>query len=376
MKVETRKWAKNLWNVPANLPDAQLVIYFAGQGVLNSGERYLEIKAAYPSAHILGCSTGGEIFGDEVMDNSIVLSAISFANTTIKTANIAITNSEQSFGAGQKIAEQLVAPDLTNVFIVSDGTNVNGSELVRGIYDILDKKVVVTGGLAGDGADFKTTFVGVDSAPATNMIAAVGFYGTSLKIGYGSVGGWDAFGPKRTITKARGNVLYELDGSPALDLYKKYLGDDAENLPSSALLFPLSIHPADDEKHNIVRTVVGVDEAEKTMTFAGDIPEGYVAQLMRGDFDNLMEGAAQAAHLADFTKDGKNSLAILVSCIGRKLLLGQRISDETEAVADIFERLVPTIGFYSYGEICHQQFTGECSLHNQTMTVTLFYEPD
>lgn len=375
MKVETRKWINNSWSAPANLPDAQLVIYFAGKCILGSGERYAEIKSAYPTAHILGCSTGGEIFADEALDNSISLSAIYFAKTTIKTASINITNSDESFNAGREIASKLAAPDLTNIFVLSDGINVNGSDLVRGMYDVLPKNVVITGGLAGDGADFKETFVGVDSTPERNKIAAVGFYGDALKISYGSVGGWDAFGPKRTITKARGNVLYELDGKPALDLYKKYLGDDATNLPSSALLFPLSIHPVGDEKQSMVRTIVGVDEAKKTMTFAGDIPEGYIAQLMRGDFDNLIDGAGKAAGLAGFGNiNSSNSLAILVSCIGRKLLLGQRISDEIEAVAEVFNNNIPTIGFYSYGEICHHQFTGVCGLHNQTMTVTLFNE--
>ena len=377
MRTELIQYKNSAWSKPAELASAQLVLYFAGKKLLNSGERYLELKIFYPTAHILGCSTGGEIFGDEVLDDTISVAAISFQHTTLKTASVHVESIHDSFNAGKEIAESLAATDLTNVFILSDGINVNGSELVRGIYEVLDKKIIVTGGLAGDGADFKQTLVGLDATPETNIIAAIGFYGKHLKIGYGSVGGWDAFGPKRAITKSRGNVLYELDGKPALDLYKHYLGADAAKLPSSALLFPLSIHPAEDEKSAIVRTVVGVDEKEKTMIFAGDVPEGYIAQLMRGNFDNLVEGAAKAASLSNFDDNSAgNSVAILVSCIGRKLLLGQRISDETEAVAEIFKREIPTIGFYSYGEICHQQFTGECGLHNQTMTVTLLHESD
>jgi len=377
MKVALSTWNKEtFWQGKDALPDAQLVIYFGGKGTLDSGEHYQELKSLYPKAHLLGCSTGGEIYNREVLDGSIVAAAIQFERTALRTSVVSIAGNDESFSAGQKLAQALQQPDLTNIFILSDGTNVNGSDLVRGLYDVLDEKIIVTGGLAGDAADFGTTFVGLDHAPQPKSIAAVGFYGKGLQVGYGSVGGWDSFGPKRKITKSKNNVLYELDGKPALDLYKQYLGPDAERLPGSALLFPLSIRPEQESRHEMVRTVVGIDEAEKSVTFAGDIPEGFTAQLMRGDFNHLVEGAAAAAGLANLATPNPHSLAILVSCIGRKLLLGQQTSDETEAVAEIFQNAIPTIGFYSYGEICHQQFTGKCGLHNQTMTVTLLHEPE
>lgn len=374
MRTERLAWvtAKG-WNHKPQLTDANLVVYFGGPGVLDSGQRYQELKAGYPNAHIVGCSTGGEIWGADVTDNSLVVAAVKLDKTPLRAFSTQITDNQDSFLTGSVIAEKLNAPDLSYVLVLSDGTNVNGSDLIRGIYSVLDEKVIVTGGLAGDGADFKRTLVGLDAPPVEKLVAAVGFYGDALRVGYGSAGGWLPFGPLRLITKSSDNVLYELDGRPALDLYKEYLGESAKKLPGSALLFPLSIQPTESSEHETVRTIVGVDEASKSMTFAGDVPEGYRAQLMRGDFNRLVDGAIKAAELAT-AESSENSLAILVSCIGRKLLMGQSISDETEAVADAFGHRVPTIGFYSYGEICHQQFTGKCSLHNQTMTITTLYE--
>lgn len=375
MRVEQCLWSKkNGWQGENSLKGAQLVLYFGGKGLLDCGERYRELAAMYPNAHLLGCSTGGEIHNSEVWDDSIVAAALHFEKTSLRAAVLDIAAIEDSFAAGKKLGEELKGPGLSNIFLLSDGTNVNGSDLVNGLYSVLDKNIIVTGGLAGDAADFGVTLVGLDAPAAPRRIAAVGFYGDALKVGYGSVGGWNAFGPKRRITKSKANVLYELDGRPALDLYKQYLGPEAAHLPGSALLFPLNVHPDKDPDNNAVRTVVGVDEKEKTMTFAGDMPEGSIAQLMQGDFNNLVDGAGAAAELARAAHPGNDSIAILVSCIGRKLLLGQRISDETEAVAAAFGYKVPTIGFYSYGEICHRQFTGECGLHNQTMTVTVLHE--
>jgi len=206
------------------------------------------------------------------------------------------------------------------------------------------------------------------------MVAAIGFYGEALQVNYGSVGGWDPFGPERVITKSQGNILYELDNKPALELYKTYLGDEAKSLPGSGLLYPLTIRENKESSHELVRTIVGIDEEKQSLIFAGDVPEGYISRLMKGNFNNLIEGALKAATMAQGKSKLENGLALSVSCIGRKLLLGQRISDETEIVNESFNGKIPIIGFYSYGEICHHSFTNKCDLHNQTMTITYLSE--
>ena len=238
----------------------------------------------------------------------------------------------------------------------------------------LPANVVITGGLAGDGPRFGSTCVGSDGEPEAGLVAAVGFCGDSIQVGHGSVGGWETFGPERLVTRADGNVLYELDGQPALTLYKKYLGPEADALPGSALLFPLSIRRQGDTQFDLVRTIVGIDEKAQSMTFAGDVPQGAIAQLMRGSFDRLIEGAGQAATESMLEPSSGDTLAVLVSCIGRKLLMGQRIADEVEAVADALGTRCTQVGFYSYGEISPHHASGVCDLHNQTMTVTTFSE--
>ena len=276
------------------------------------------------------------------------------------------------------MAGVLAAPDLVGIFVLSDGLNVNGSELVAGITGAVGKQVAVTGGLAGDGADFHETLVGANCVPRKQTVAAVGFYGSAIRIGHGSAGGWDEFGPRRQITRSRGNVLFEFDGQPALDLYELYLGDEeARGLPGSGLLFPLRIFDPERPDHDIVRTILAVDHEARSMTFAGDVPEGWTAQLMRGNFDRLAAGAAMAARQAadgiGQTPTG-DQLAILVSCIGRRLLMGQHTADELEAASGEFGPHIPQLGFYSYGEISPHRVSGVCELHNQTMTVTTIAE--
>lgn len=376
MKYEQQLWSKETgWkNILGQIePDkATLVLYFGGREAIQSGEIYRSLATQYPKAHVVGCSTGGEIVGSEVHDNTVTSIALQFTATRIKVTSCPITTN--SFDTGVKIAQDLKADDLVGIFVLSDGIVVNGSDLVSGVTSLIDKKIPLTGGLAGDGSLFQQTLVGCDDVPQPKNVAAIGFYGSHCKIGHGTMGGWTPFGPERIITRSEGNVLYELDGKPALSLYKTYLGEEAKNLPGSALLFPLSIRKSDNSGF-IVRTILSIDEEKQSMTFAGDIPEGQIAQLMRASFNHLIQGAEEAAEQATLSEiQEEKPLAILISCIGRKLLMGQRIADEVEAVQNVFGHSIPQIGFYSYGEISPLSDTGVCYLHNQTMTITTISE--
>jgi hypothetical protein len=369
------------WAPVAKRPDeVALVFYFGARDVLACGRRYRELRAMFPSAHILGCSTGGQINNSDVNDDGIVAAAISLDSTRLKLVHHHIVDASHSWDCGETIGKALMAHDLAGVFLLSDGLNVNGSELVNGLVSVIGPGIPLTGGLAGDGADFTETLVGGDCAPRSRSVVGLGFYGKAIRIGHGSAGGWDLFGPRRQVTRSDGNVLFELDGKPALDLYEHYLGpEDSEGLPGSALLFPIQVHDAEQPDSAVVRTVLAVDRERRSMTFAGDVPQGWTAQLMRGTFDRLAEGAADAARQAQASlKAGQDDhqFSILVSCIGRKLLMGQRTSDETEAAAAELGTDTLRLGFYSYGEISPHAKSGICELHNQTMTVTTFAESE
>jgi len=377
MQIEQKQWTNDSqWqNSGTNgvSEEANLVLAFGSRGALSDSARFNEMRAFYPNAHILTGTTSGEILGIEVSDDTIALTAIKFDRTALRTASLKISEQENSFEAGKALGLELIAEDLAHVFVLSDGLQVNGSELVKGISEALPNGISVTGGLAGDAANFEKTLVGLDSAPSEGNVVAVGLYGSSLKIGHGTQGGWDPFGPERIVTKSASNVLYELDGQSALDLYKTYLGDKAKELPGSGLLFPLAVKETSDSKA-VVRTLLAIDEEAHSMTFAGDLPEGSVVQLMKANFEKLIDASAEAAE-STIEKTGIDAeLAILVSCVGRKLLLDQRIEEEVEEVQAVLGDHTKMTGFYSYGEISPLNEDFNCDLHNQTMTITTFRE--
>jgi len=365
---------------PGKLRDVQLALVFGGPEALKESSLRDVVGAAYPDAYLLGCSTAGDIFGTQVSDDSLVVTAMRFERTRVLGRSTRIDGPEDSFAAGERLAQSLAGEGLVHVFVLSDGLHVNGSKLVEGLASNLPPDVTVTGGLSGDGPRFKETLVlgGLSGngagLPEPRTIAAVGFYGRGLRVGYASLGGWDPFGPERLITRSEGNVLYELDGRSALDLYKTYLGPHARELPASGLLFPLSLR-AEDGGTPVVRTILAVDEEESSMTFAGDVPTGSYARFMKANFDRLIDGAVGAARTS-YEAVGSTSpdLALLVSCVGRKLVLKQRVEEEVEGVREVLGDRTVLAGFYSYGEISPFTPDARCELHNQTMTITTLTE--
>jgi hypothetical protein len=378
MKIDQSTWTMAQgWTpaIPGELgASAQLVLIFGAPAPLQDSCHLETIRRAYPNAYLLGCSTAGEICGTRVLDDSLVVTAVHFEATRLQGSRISLREARDSFHAGRSLAESLDPASLAHVLVLADGMKVNGSELVRGLAEQLPPGVAVTGGLAGDGTRFGQTLVWFDGLPEAEQVAVLGFYGDRLKVGYGSVGGWDPFGPERLVTRAAGNVLYELDSQSALGLYKRYLGAHAAALPASGLLFPLSLRD-NDGGIGVVRTMLSMNEDDQSITFAGDVPEGAYVRLMKGNLDRLIAGASQAAQISYATIGAESpELAILISCVGRKMVLKQRIEEEVEGVRSILGEHTALAGFYSYGEISPFASSARCELHNQTMTITTLSE--
>jgi hypothetical protein len=374
MELATFRYADGAWSEPFPELDSDrtLVVAFAAPAYAERADVLAELAAAFPRSVLLGCSTSGEIQQARVHDDSVAVAAVRFASTRVRRARAALTSPDGSFAAGAALAGELAGSGLRAVLVLSEGVHVNGSQLVRGLSAHVPEHVVITGGLAGDGARFAKTWVLGSDGPEAHAVVAVGLYGDQLRITHGSQGGWDAFGPERRITASSGNVLYALDGRPALELYKAYLGERAAELPSSALLFPLAVRDSMNATASVVRTVLSVDETTQSMTFAGDIPTWHYAKLMRANFDRLILGARGAGQAALGDHAGP-TLSIAISCVGRRLVLGERTDEEIEAALDTLPAAAQQIGFYSYGEISPHA-TGRCDLHNQTMTLTVLSE--
>ena len=372
MQVAQAQWSpENQWLGLESVASPDLLLVFGDRESIGVSSAIGELRAAYPSAALVGCSSAGTIHGDSVLDQGLSATAIRFKHARARAVTIGVEE-KNARAAAQRLGSELIENDLQHVFVLSEGLRVNGTDLARGFAGALPKHVGISGGLSGDGTRFERTLVAFNDTVGTARLVAVGLYGSAqdLSVCSGSLGGWDPFGPARLVTRSLANVLYELEGEPALTLYKRYLGAHAIDLPASGLLFPLSIEGA-GLAGPLVRTILGIDAKQGSITFAGDVPEGAFARLMKANMERLIDGATGAAQQC--RNASAPDLTILVSCVGRKLVLDQRVEEEVEAVRQTLGRSAPICGFYGYGELGPTR-SGVCELHNQTMTVTTLSE--
>ena len=352
---------------------ANLVLAFGERVFLEKTAPYQKLKSLYPNANIVICSSSGQISNMNLVQNNLVATAIAFEKTKIKVTEIDILLNPDIKLLGKKIKDDLLSDDLKSILVISEGSLINGTELINELILQTREAVPIFGGLAGDEYNFEKTIVGLNSDASPGKIVAIGFYGDNIHFGFASEGGWSDFGPEREVTHSEKNILYKIGDRFALDLYKEYLGKYAEELPGSSLYFPLSMKE-NAMSEPVVRTILSIDEEKKSMTFAGDIPIGSQVRLMKGNFDKLIDASYSAASLIHKNQSNKPELALLVSCVGRKIVLGDRIEEEIEVVKEVFGDKMLVCGFYSYGEISPTLNKVACELHNQTMTITTIYE--
>lgn len=376
MQLQHYKYSKD-WNETFDTTldsEKTLILVFGSSDKELVKKPLKELQQAFPNSIIIGASTAGEIFMDEVHKDSIIVTIVKFETTQIKLATREIKKINDSFRIGEEMSDELQANDLANIFILSDGLNINGSQLTDGFNANLNTGVLASGGLASDKANFISTWILINGEAKSNFVSAIGLYGKNIRIGYGSHAGWDILGIKKKVTKAVDNTVYTLDNKPILDIYKRYLGEKAKDLPASGLLFPLGIYNDGIKENIIVRTVLGVNEEEKSITFAGDIPEASTVCLMKSNNDKLISAALDAGEEIDLQDyQDEAFLSIAISCIGRKLVLKQRVEEELEATLEHLPKNTLQVGFYSYGEISPSGIKS-CDLHNQTMTLTSIWE--
>ena len=352
---------------------ANLVLVFSSVKRFNEGKLQGTLKKRYPTAQIVGCTTSGEISADGVFDDSVQITAIQWQKVIQRVAQSKSSNMQDSFETAVNLAKQLKADELRTVLVISDGLNINGSELISGFQSVLGDTPII-GGLAGDGGAFVKTLQLFNDTISDHMVIAVGLYGDSLVTSSGALGGWRPYGPPRKVTRSEKNVVYELDGKPALSLYQMYIGAAfSKGLPGSGLKFPLAVIEEGKREVEKIRTLLAIDPKENSLTFAGNVEEGETVRLCQTNHDRLVEGAGSAANLVldglDAAKTNQPGLALCVSCVGRKGVMAEQVVDEVKLVQQILGPQTSVTGFYSYGEIAPRPNTTDSVLHNQTMTI-------
>jgi hypothetical protein len=334
------------------------------------------IREGAGTDHIVGCTSDGEISNAGLSMNSAVLAGVLSDDIDFEIVVVEGLKKD-SAAAGRRLADGFSsAPKCVQIF--SDGLTGNGCAIIEGITSVLGDRIPVTGGAAGDNGRFTKTLQFGYGRIYTDAICAIAFLG-DFRLGTGLDSGWAPIGVPKQVTKASGSVVYELNGEPALNVYERFLGDHAHKLPAIGVEYPLgfirpSIH-GDQEDLYVLRATMSVDRKARSITFAGEIPEGAHVNLTCGDNTSILEAAGNAARQARSTYgDVTPGIIFCYSCMARKIVLGSHTEKEIEQVRAEFGPHVPLIGFYTYGEFCPVSHGAPTFLHNETITLNVVGE--
>ncbi|WP_248722634.1 FIST signal transduction protein [Seonamhaeicola sp. ML3] len=349
-----------------------LVMVFGDRKEFEEPRIYKAIEKFFPKGHVVFASSSGNVTSNSIDEDCITITAVEFERSEFKVRTINLNDTElNSYKAGMELVNKLPKDKLKYIMVLSDGTFVNGSELTRGMNFVVDNHVLITGGLCSDDYRFQRTMVSYNENPKDGEIVGIGFYGDTLEVASSTESGWMPFGVERTVTKSVGNILYELDNKPALNIYQKYIGDLSKNISAASMNYPLGVQE-DDQYYP--RTILNINKDYNAMFFAGDIPANSKVQFMMTNPAELIGASIQTAKQAREKMINEPKLAMFFSGLGRKQFLDQRTIEEVLEVRDTIGKDVIISGFYSYGEIAPNNEENMCKLHNQSVALTLISE--
>ncbi|MRG94581.1 FIST signal transduction protein [Polyangium spumosum] len=314
---------------------------------------------------VVGCSTFAEIGEEGGLSRSVTAMGLCLGGG-VEAEGFSVEDlAGREREAGRELGERARAFGPKLLVLLADGL-VNTDRLIQGLQDILGATFPIVGGMAIDDGRFERAYEILDRRVLSGGAVALGFRGP-VELVAGAKSGWVPIGATHICTRVEnGNVVLEIDGRPALDLYLEYLGPRAGEMPSVSADFPIGIVDA-QEAIALLRSVKGVDEARRALVFGGDIPEGARIRMTRATRDDVIRGANEvgAKLVASMPEP---SLALFFDCGGRKMVLGPRYREE---LRETFARLegVPKVGFYCAGEF--SPVDGVTMHHDETFTMAL-----
>ena len=327
------------------------------------------------TGNLIGCTTGGEISDLGISTGSAVLGGIVTDKIDFHIAS-AVNLKQDSEEAGKNLARQLPG-NVSHVQLFSDGLTGNGCAILRGINSVFKGQTPIVGGTAGDDGKFQRTWQFAGDKLLSDAVVAIGFSG-DFRIGTGAKSGWAPIGVAKKVTRASGNTLYELNGESALKVYERFLGKHAAKLPAIGVEYPLGLTESNRDRWSdggeydsfLLRATMSVDRRQGSITFAGEIPEGARVHLTCGDSASILSAVEKAAREAiSDLGGGLPNVVFCYSCYARKIVLGRRITEETDIVRQSIGKDTPLMGFYTYGEFCGVSSDSACYLHNETISL-------
>lgn len=327
-----------------------------------------EIDRAFPDIELIGCTTDGELSSVlEFQQDSIVLTVFYGEGVEIRAAvgrNISQDPEGIARATAAAVKREFNLP-IRLAIALPESLTTSAVSILRGLEAGLGDNIPLFGGAAAEPREVQRTYQFYKTEVFSDAVPILLFAG-DIQFSHGLASGWQPMGKRSQITKVDKNIIYEIDGKPALDFYHHYLNDYK---PDSA--YPLAVFPPGEERF-FLRGAISYDLEEGSVKVSGDVPEQSIVQITDTTLEDVVNASA-----ASFAEAWKNyagtepKAALCFSCAWRRWVMGTRANEEYQALAPALQDKIPASGFYTYGEVAPLQDNGQTFFHNTTFVTLL-----
>ena len=326
--------------------------------------------------HAMGCTTAGEICDCGTKEKTFTILLMDMPKESFKVMyepGFGNDYSEPASKLGNRAREAFKNPA---ILVYSGGIGVDGESIVRGIKEAFDREIPIYGGLGADHFHYNKVCTYTHKGVFDNGLSALVIDTDKIKVGGKTFSGWDDLGKTHLVTKAEGNILLEVDGKPALDLFNNYFkGVEYRQKEGSERLFTIpgiySLKVKRDNGVEFMRSTLIYDFERKALILAGGIKKNDKFKFCPTPSFSVVELTIDEYRKMAVDNEKVDAL-IMNSCAGRQFAFGPMFDDEVEGIYDIWK--VPMVGYMAYGEIGN---TGEdqiCEFHNVTCSLVSLTE--
>lgn len=324
---------------------------------------------------IFGSTTSGEFISSEISEGGIAIMLLDINPNYFKIA-FQDTGSSSVFETAKQFGDDGKKVFLNPAFIIASGwLHTDGEDIIKGIEAGLGGEAPIFGGMAGDDLALREPVVFTYDKSSTTGLVAIIIDQDKIDITGIATCGWKPIGITKTVTRSTGNIVYTIDGQPALDLVIKYLGLNIDNESGENMVVNLgAYYPLQLERENappVMRTAMLGNKEDRSLICAGTVPQGSKVRFsLPPDFDAIDTVIDECTSLKTDEHRGADAV-IMFSCISRYLSFGVMTSDEIERVVNVWN--APFIGFFCYGEFGKSK-AGKHEFHNNTCCVVALKE--
>ncbi|MFZ0491330.1 MAG: FIST N-terminal domain-containing protein [Salegentibacter sp.] len=318
---------------------------------------------------VLGATSCGEFINEQQTDGEIAMLLMEISKDLYSLEFEKIEDDQMEL-ATQSLANKALQK-FKNPALILCSTAINrkteffdGHKMVSTLKKSLGPEKVYYGGMAGDDWSMNGTFVFANENETDSGIAAIVLDGDKIQLNGMAINGYKPMGISRTVTRSKGNLLYEIDGKPAVEMYLKYLGkndqqDDLDVFKDVSVEYPFIVER--DQNETVLVSTRDINEEENALVTDMDMPEGTNFWFAQPPGFDIVEEILEKAAMIKESQKTKADALLVFSCAGRPPLLGPMVTEENEGLARIWN--APMAGFFTYGEY-GRAYKGKQNFHS------------